>query len=181
MSSSTSSTPGSPGTAPDFIIRAEAPADATSIDGVVRRAFGPGMNARAASALREGVPHAAEHALVAVHDEKLVGTVRFTPFHWGETLALMLGPLAVDPSEKSRGIGRSLMQQSMGALRSQPPEGIGLVMLVGDLDYYAPFGFKSVPPGRIILPRPADPARTLVCELKTGALEGVSGTARNAF
>jgi predicted N-acetyltransferase YhbS len=41
-------------------------------------------------------------------------------------------------------------------------------------------GFKRVPPGRIELPGPVDPARILYCELEPGAFEGARGKARGA-
>jgi predicted N-acetyltransferase YhbS len=53
-----------------------------------------------------------------------------------------------------------------------------LVLLVGDEPYYSRFGFKRVPPGRLAMPGPVDPARVLVCELAEGAFEGVAGIVR---
>ena len=43
-----------------------------------------------------------------------------------------------------------------------------------------PHGFRLVPPGRITLPGPVDPARLLYCELEPGALERAQGEARGA-
>jgi predicted N-acetyltransferase YhbS len=54
-------------------------------------------------------------------------------------------------------------------------EGFRLVLLVGDMPYYGRFGFQPVPPGRITLPGPVDPARLLAVELVPGALAGASG------
>jgi len=48
-------------------------------------------------------------------------------------------------------------------------------VLVGDEPYYSKFGFRRVPPGRVALPGPVDPARLLVAELDDGAFEDVSG------
>ena len=41
-------------------------------------------------------------------------------------------------------------------------------------------GFQRVPPGRITLPGPVDPARLLYCELEPGAFEAAEGEARAA-
>ena len=53
--------------------------------------------------------------------------------------------------------------------------GGGLVILVGDAPYYARFGFTPVPPGRLTLPGPVDPARLLWLELADGFGAGASG------
>ena len=53
--------------------------------------------------------------------------------------------------------------------------GCPAIMLVGDLAYYQPFGFQRVSPANITLPRPADPARILACELVEGSLQSLSG------
>ena len=51
-------------------------------------------------------------------------------------------------------------------------------MLVGDEPYYRKAGFKPIPKGRATMPGPVDPERLLVCELKEGAFEAVSGPIR---
>ena len=56
--------------------------------------------------------------------------------------------------------------------------GHGAVLLVGDAPYYARFGFRPVPPGRLALPGPVDPARFLWLELFDGASAGRSGLVR---
>ena len=52
---------------------------------------------------------------------------------------------------------------------------LALVVLVGDPPYYERFGFRRVPPGQILLPGPADPARILAAELSPGALARFHG------
>ncbi len=84
----------------------------------------------------------------------------------------MLGPLAVDPSFEGRGIGSALTRAAIEAAREA---GEGLVILVGDAPYYARFGFAPVPPGRLTMPGPVDPARLLWLELREGFAAGLSG------
>ena len=86
--------------------------------------------------------------------------------------ALMLGPLTVDPAFEGRGIGAALIDRAIEAARGA---GHALVLLVGDEPYYARFGFRRVPPGRLELPGPVDPARFLALELTPGALGGAEG------
>jgi predicted N-acetyltransferase YhbS len=155
--------------------RLETPEDAAAIEAIHEETFGPGRFARTAFRLREGVPHDPLLSLVAVHDGDLVGSVRLTPIRIGETPAILLGPLAVRPHLKNRGIGKALMRHAMEAARQH---GHAVVVLVGDLPYYWPFGFRTVPPGMIAMPGPVDPARLLVAELKPGAAERARGAAR---
>ncbi|MEM9734460.1 MAG: N-acetyltransferase [Pseudomonadota bacterium] len=163
----------------DFSIRLERASDAAAIAQITATVFGPGMLTRAAYALREDVEHDGRLSFVATAkgDETPVASVRLTTVRWGDKEALMLGPLCVLPEVKNQGLGKALMQQAV--LEAQRLTEIGecppLIMLVGDLPYYAPFGFKTIVPGKITLPRPADPARTLACELLPNVLETYSG------
>ena len=100
-----------------------------------------------------------------------------TPIDIGGLPALLLGPLIVEPVFRSQGIGEALVKQSLETARAA---GWKLVILVGDEPYYARMGFQPVPPGRIALPGPVDPARLLYCELEPGALEAGHGEARGA-
>lgn len=165
-----------------FTVRQEAADDACHVESLIAAVFGPGMTTRAAHVLREGVPHVATLSFVAEWQGALVGSVRLTPIWWGAREILMLGPLGVSRSQAGMGIGRALMQASVEAARAEVQEtGRGVIFLVGDLPYYAPFGFSTIAPGRIRLPRPADPARVLACELTPGALSLCEGTARNLY
>ena len=105
----------------------------------------------------------------------LVGSVQLTAIRIGETKALMLGPLTVEPPFRNRGIGRALIERALAAARDK---GHRLVLLVGDEPYYARMGFKSIPKGQTRMPGPVDPARLLVAELAEGAFSGVSGPIR---
>jgi len=160
-----------------LVLEPETPADADAIDRLNERVFGPGRFARTAYRLREA--SAADPALsfVARVGTLLVGANAMTPICIGATPALLLGPLIVEPVFRSQGIGEALVMRSLEAARAA---GARLVILVGDEPYYARAGFKRVAPGRVVMPGPVDPARLLLCELATGAFEGVSGEVRGA-
>ncbi len=159
-----------------FSFRPERPEDAAVIEDLAARAFGPGRFARAAYRLRERTRHLAGLSFVAEHDGVAIGSVRLTPITVGDRSALLLGPLVVDPAWKGKGCGRGLVKLAVKAARDG---GHRLVILVGDLSYYGPLGFRRVEPaGAVTLPGPVDPARLLVAELQDGAAEGLSGTAR---
>jgi predicted N-acetyltransferase YhbS len=153
-------------------IRPELPADGDAIDRLHERAFGPGRFARSAYLLRERAPALPELSFVACVGSLLVGSVRVSPVDAGGVPALVLGPLAVEPAFEKRGIGAALMERTLEEARRA---GHTLVILVGDEPYYARFGFHRIPPGRLTLPGPVDPARFLAAELVPGALDGAAG------
>ena len=156
-------------------ILAETPDDAAAIDRLNERTFGPGRFAKAAYRLREEVAHRLDVSFTARIGSLLVGSVRLSPIRIGETKALLLGPLTVEPAFRERGVGHALIER---ALKEAKAKGQRLVILVGDEPFYGKSGFKRVPPGRAIMPGPVDPGRLLVAELVEGALEGVSGLVR---
>jgi predicted N-acetyltransferase YhbS len=156
-------------------ILAETPDDAPAIERLNERTFGPGRYAKTAYRLREQVAHSLDVSFTARTGTLLVGSVRLSPVRIGETKALLLGPLTVEPAFRERGVGLALIER---ALKEAGAKGHRLVILVGDEPYYGKAGFKPVPPGRAIMPGPVDPARLLVAELADGAFDGMSGLIR---
>lgn len=150
----------------------ETQADAPAIDRLNERTFGPGRYAKTAYRLREQVTHRLDLSFTARIGTLLIGSVRLSPVRIGETKALLLGPLTVEPTFRDRGIGFGLIMRALEAARAQ---GHRLVILVGDESYYGKCGFKRIPSGRAVMPGPVDPARLLIAELSDGAFEGVSG------
>lgn len=159
----------------DVIFRPEMADDAAAIDAIHDLTFGPGRYSRTAFRLREGHAPDGPTSLVAVYRGNVIGSVRLTAIMAGDRPALLLGPLAVLPALKSLGVGKALMRLSMEAARQRHHQ---LIVLVGDLPYYWPFGFRVVPAGRLELPGPVDPARLLWAELVPGAADDVAGPAR---
>ena len=149
--------------------------DAQPIERLLERTFGPGRFVLSAYRLREHVDHLLDLSFTARIGTLLVGSVRQLPICVGETKALMLGPLTVEPPFRSRGVGRMLLERALNDARAK---GHRLVLLVGDEAYYSRVGFKKVPKGRATMPGPVDYDRMLVIELVAGAFEDVSGTIR---
>ena len=149
--------------------------DAAAIERLHERTFGPGRYAKTAYRLREQVAHRLDVSFTARIGTLLVGSVRLSPIRVGETKALLLGPLTVEPAFRDRGVGQALIER---ALNEAKAKGHRLVILVGDEPYYGKSGFKRIPPGRATMPGPVDPARLLVAELEQGAFDGVSGPIR---
>jgi predicted N-acetyltransferase YhbS len=157
----------------DLTILQESADDTAAIDRLHERTFGPGRYAKTAYRIREDVAHRVELSFTARIGTLLVGSVRLSPIRIGKTAALLLGPLAVEPPFRERGIGQALIERALAEARSK---GHRLVVLVGDEPYYAKGGFKRIPKGQVTMPGPVDPARLLIAELEPGAFDGVSGS-----
>jgi predicted N-acetyltransferase YhbS len=149
--------------------------DAVAIVRLHERTFGPGRYAKSAYRLREQIDHIRELSFTAWIGTLLIGSVWLSPIRIGETEALLLGPLTVEPAFRERGVGQALIER---ALKEAAQKGHRLVLLVGDEAYYEKCGFKRIPRGRAIMPGPVDPARLLIAELSEGAFDGVSGPVR---
>src|SRR5262249_28969443 len=103
--------------------------DAAAIERLHERTFGPGRYAKTAYRLRERIAHRLELSFTARIGPLLVGSVRLSPVHIGTSRALLLGPLAVEPPFRERGIGHALIER---ALAEAKEKGHRLVLLVGD-------------------------------------------------
>lgn len=157
----------------DFSYRSEQPGDAPAIDALLDHAFGPGRHVLTAYRLREGSRPVGALGIVGEKDGRFLGTVRFWPIVIGGTCqALLLGPLAIDPSIRNQGCGLGLMRRG---IERAAAAGHRLIILVGDPPYYARVGFKPVEKDRLTLPGPVDPSRILALELVPGALGEASG------
>jgi predicted N-acetyltransferase YhbS len=160
---------------PSLTILPETAKDAQAIDRLHERTFGPGRFVLSAYRLREHVDHLLDLSFTARIGTLLVGSVRQLPIRIGDTPALLLGPLTVEPPFRKRGVGRALLDR---ALTEAKAKGHRLVLLVGDEAYYSRVGFKAVPKGRAAMPGPVDYNRLLVAELTAAAFDGVSGAIR---
>ena len=156
-------------------IRLEKSSDAAAREALLEAAYGPVRFEKPSHRLRAGRAPARGLSFVAVEDGRVVGTVRLWEVAAGACQALLLGPLAVDPAQRRRGIGAELMRH---AVRAAARRGHGAVLLVGDAPYYGRFGFSAEKTGRLWLPGLTDKARLLGCELRAGALDGVRGAIR---
>ena len=153
-------------------IRTERPADQAAREALLDVAYGDIRHTKPSAKLRRGRLPAEGLALVAFEHGKMLGTIRLWNVSAGGCDALLLGPLAVHPDARSRGIGAALMKRALGEATRR---GHGAVILVGDDAYYGRFGFSAAKTGALHLATACDPARLLACELKAGALDGARG------
>ncbi|MFD1200220.1 GNAT family N-acetyltransferase [Brucella gallinifaecis] len=151
-------------------------------EALLDRAMGEGRRRKSSEKLRRGRLAAEGLAFSAIdHHGQLAGTVRLWNIHAGHDAsglplsALLLGPLAVDPSASGRGIGSALMQHAIAQAKLR---GYGAILLVGDPDYYARFGFSAIRTGDLSMPGPFEKHRFLALELKPAYLDGAKGILR---
>lgn len=152
--------------------RSELPSDDAAVEALQHAAFGPGAYSRAAFRVREQAPHIRALSFLTELNGELIASVRLTPIAVGSARGLLLGPLVVHPPFKGLGYGKALMRR---AVAEAADAGWPFIILVGDEPYYWPFGFKPLPPGRVKMPGPVDPARFLAAELVPGTVEGLQG------
>jgi predicted N-acetyltransferase YhbS len=154
-------------------VRHETPADVRARRALLDVAYGPARFKTPSERLRRGRVPADSLSLIATAAGQVIGTVRL----WNVALgtgrpALLLGPLAVHPDWRSRGVGAALMQR---ALRNARLTGHRAVLLVGDAAYYARFGFSAGKTGALTLSGLHEQHRLLGLEFAPGALDGVQG------
>jgi len=152
----------------------EAPAEAGAREALLDLALGRKRRRKTSERLREGrLPADGLSFSARTKQGRLVGTVRLWRVSAGRDCpALLLGPLAVHPGHRNRGIGSALMRAALSAAAAL---GHSAVLLVGDEPYYRRFGFARPPTEHLRLPGPVDRDRFLALELMPGALQGARG------
>ncbi len=154
-------------------IRKEYVRDAEAREALLDLSFGETRYQKASERLREGRLPAHGLAFVASDHGRVVGTARLWNVSAGPSRpALLLGPIAVHPDHRGRGIGAELVERSLADAKRL---GHRAVMLVGDAPYYGRFGFSAEATGGLWLPGRYDANRFLAIELQPGALTGARG------
>ena len=159
----------------NYDLTTEGPFDGPAIEAILDLSFGPERLAKTVYRLRDGLPPVDGLSFVARGADGLAGSIRFWAVEIRDSRplpALLLGPLAVLPALRGIGIGRALVRHG---LQQASAQGHGAVILVGDPEYYCPFGFERRLAEGLTLPGPVDLHRFLGLELTPGALDGIAG------
>ncbi len=105
-------------------IRNERSGDVAAREALLDLAYGPSRFTKTSERLREGRLPAEQLAFVAVERGRVVGTVRLWHVSAGPARpALLLGPLAVHPDARNRGIGSMLVRHAISRGSSAWPSG----------------------------------------------------------
>ena len=157
-------------------IREEQAGEYQEIRQVIVAAFGGDIEANLVELLRDR--NKAPVALIAVSDNKIVGHVMFSPV----TITLApkafravgLAPLSVLPEFQRQGIGSTLAREG---LKKCATAGFEMAVVLGSSYYYPRFGFSRASLHGLGNEYDAD-EHFMAMELKSGALDKVSGTVR---
>jgi predicted N-acetyltransferase YhbS len=157
-----------------FTIVPERPQDAAQIEVLLDLGFGPDRQKKTVYSLRDGVTPIPELSFGALDADGIMqASIRYWPVLIGARWpAVLLGPVAVNPARRGEGMGKELIRHT---LQLAAKLGHRVCVLVGDKDYYEPFGFRNAHAAGLELPGWADPERFQVRELVPGALDGVAG------
>jgi predicted N-acetyltransferase YhbS len=138
-------------------------ARAPAIEALLDLAFGTDRHGRTAYRLRAGVaPEAAASCAAFDTGGMLVGSLQSWPLGlFGANGAVaplwLVGPIAVYPDRRNEGIGRAMLRRALAAI-----DLTGLpAVLIGDPEYYGPFGFSADTTGGWSLPGPVERHRLL--------------------
>ena len=169
--------------------RAERATDANQIERLLDRAFGGERHLRRSELFRQGRNPIADLCRVAEAQDaagapRLLGVVRGWEVQAGTDTdkkkipLLLAGPLAVEPSLRGQGIGKTLLAEHLAAGRRTGWRG---AVLIGEPEYYRAFGFRPAVEYGLFLPWSgaaslrSETMRFLALELRLGGLEGVTG------
>jgi predicted N-acetyltransferase YhbS len=156
----------------------EALDDKDAIESLLDQVFGPARLLKKSYKFRNRIPPVPALCWVAYDGDRLVGTIRYWPLRVGPhgVPAVLLGPLGVAPERRGEGIGVTLVMRTMELARQA---GIRNILLVGDLGYYARFGFEPAAPHGYRMPG-EDPKRLQIEPLLPSALTEDAGILRPA-
>lgn len=148
--------------------------DAAAVEDLIAQAFGPDRFAKTVYKLRDDVKPVRELGFVAIDEsDTMVASLRFWPILiGGRWPAVLLGPLAVAPHLRGQGYGKALMWRGLSRCREL---GVNRVILVGDPEYYNPFGFRRDLALHLQLPGWVEDRRFLALEMVAGSMAGVHG------
>lgn len=157
-----------------MLIRNEKLKDYPAVHALNVSAFGSPAEADLVDALRKQVRPVV--SLVAEDNKDVVGHIMFSPVslsgHPG--LKIMgLGPMAVAPAQRNKGIGSSLVRAGLGRCKEL---GFGAVVVLGHPGYYPRFGFSPSARFGIDCDFEAPEEAFMVVELQPNYLHDKSGT-----
>ena len=122
-------------------VRHEQPQDVDAVRALNQIAFGQASEASIVDAIRAVCSDLI--SLVAVDEGQIVGHIFFSPVsvsgESGTVQGMGLGPMAILPEFQRQGIGSTLVQAGIDAVKEK---GAPFIVVVGHPEYYPRFGFS---------------------------------------
>lgn len=170
----------------NYVIRLEKPEDYKTVENLTREAFWnvyrPGcLEHYVLHTLRDNPDFVPELDLVMEKDDKIIAHVAFVRAKItaddGKIIPIMtFGPLSVSPEYQRQGYGKALLDH---AIEKAAELGVGALCMEGNIDFYSHCGFDVASKRGIHYyaePRENEVPYFLLRELKSGCLDGVTGT-----
>jgi predicted N-acetyltransferase YhbS len=154
------------------LLIAENASHAPGVERVLDRAFGPGRFAKPSERVREFAVHRPDLSRVALIGADVIGVCRIYDIAIGDSAALFLGPLAVDPEAQHGGMGHALVSATIDLCRTADREAI---VLMGAPSFFNKLGFSQIPPGQVAMPIPVEARRLQWIVLREGADAALTG------
>lgn len=151
---------------------------ASQVEAILDAAFGSDRHGRTAYRIRIGMHWLPLLSFGVSVGGAAQGTVQCWPVeHRGDdghcSPLIMVGPVAVMPTQQQQGLGRRLMEAVMAAA---PQHADGPLMMIGDPEYYGRFfGFSADLTGAWRLPGPFEPRRLLAFPVNGHAIPAGPG------
>ena len=165
-----------PASFPVVDIIEERTGDRLAVEDIARLSLGNRLTDSPAARMRSGTNLVPGLSMVALDAGRPVATIRYWPVLIGAgTKAIQLGPVAVHPDHRGRGISRNLIRISLKKARTM---GHRIVVLIGDAELYGRYGFEPALPRGITIAETQDRDRLHILGLAPNALAGLEGVVR---
>lgn len=126
--------------------------------------------------IKQSEAHIPELSIVALEDDKIVGHLMMSKINIidgdKQHLSLALAPVAVAPDEQMKGVGSSLINQS---IKIAAALGYESVIVLGHHTYYPKFGFQKASDYHIYPPFDVPDEYFMVLPLKEDGLKDTKG------
>ncbi len=141
-----------------------------AIENLLDASFGKNRHSRISYAIRQGVSFIPNLSFVLIEEQHLIATISCWPVflkpidnqYQARTIELiMVGPIAVSQSHQNLGYGRKLVRKVIEIVHEKTLDDL---IMIGDPEYYAQFGFKAKSECDWQLPGPYERHRLLMHE-----------------